>query len=283
MAVINTTIPGRAAVREAGQAVDPRTRVVQCAKKWVNQPFRYGVKAQCCEFVRHVFSQAGIKLPVVKFPSDYPLLVHDGLSTGAGYADSLAGDEVGPKVKLAEAQAGDIILYKDTYNDGWSQGIITHVGIYVGDEKMIDRPTMNGTVLHRSVYTSTGSIAELRRPRQFSDPSTYIKLDAGVVKAAIKGKPVYALEMGLTYSGGVTATIDGAPRLPKSVTLQVVDSQTKQHHYFIYAGGKAKAVLNGLPVRTLSCKAKLGGGAIHLWLNGKEIRSKKLVFEIESA
>lgn len=81
MASSTTSIPGRAAAREPGQAVDPRTRVVRCAKKWVNQPFRYGVKAQCCEFVRHVFSQAGIKLPVVKFPSDYALLVHDGLST----------------------------------------------------------------------------------------------------------------------------------------------------------------------------------------------------------
>ncbi|MGJ5817399.1 C40 family peptidase [Paludibaculum fermentans] len=283
MTTINTTIPGRAAVREAGQAVDPRARVVQCAKKWVNQPFRYGVKAQCCEFVRHVFGQAGIKLPVVKFPSDYALLVHDGLSTGAGYADSLAGDEVGPKVKLSEAQAGDIILYKDTYNDGWSQGIITHVGIYMGDEKMIDRPTMDGTVLHRSVYTSTGSIAELRRPRQFADPTTYIKLEAGVVKAAIKGKAVYSLEMGLSYLGVVTAMVNGAPRAPKSVTIQVVDSQTKQHHYFLYAEGKAKAVVNGLPVRTLTCRAKLEGGAIHLWMNGKEIRSKRLVFEIESA
>lgn len=278
MSVINTLAAGA-----TGAVTNPREEVVNAARQWPGTPFNYGVKAQCCMFVRHVFKQAGIRLPVVAFPSDYHLLVKDGLSTGEGYADSLAGDEVGPKVALANAQAGDIILFKDSYNDGWSPGIITHVGIYMGEETMIDRPTMNGTVLNRSVYACSGTIAELRRPKQFGAPGTRIALENGIVTAQLKGKRAWALEMDLTYSGTVAVAVNGTAVMPSSVTLQVVDSKTHQHHYLFYTEGKAKAAMAGVPATAMKCKAKLQGGAIHLWLNGKEIKSNKLIFDVQSS
>lgn len=119
------------------------SEVLRIADEWVGHMFRPGVPAQCAYFVRDVFREAGMELPVTAHASD-------GLPTGEGYASSFAGDDVGVKVDKLRLQPGDIVMFLNTYGD-FPQGTITHVGIYIGNGQMIDRPTSSEPVKQRSV------------------------------------------------------------------------------------------------------------------------------------
>lgn len=120
--------------------------VVQLALGREGTDFRKGVAAQCAEFVRDVFKQAGIELGVSKQPIDR-------LSTGPALANSFFGSDVGQLIKNKKAlQPGDLVAFGGTYG-GYSKDTITHVGIYVGNGEMVDRPTAMGTVQRRSIDT----------------------------------------------------------------------------------------------------------------------------------
>lgn len=123
--------------------IDPQ-KVAAVAKDWEGKEYRPGVKAQCATFVRQVFSQAGYKLPVTKTPLDK-------LPTSEGYANSLIGSDVGEIIRDRTAlKAGDIVAFANTYGD-YPPGTITHVGIYVGNGLMVDRPTAYSKIKVRSI------------------------------------------------------------------------------------------------------------------------------------
>jgi len=117
--------------------------VLNVAQSWVGQMFRPGIPAQCAYFVREVFKQAGVTLPVTDHPTD-------NLPTGEGYADSFAGDDVGVRIERADLTPGDLVLFENSYGN-FPPGVITHVGIYVGNGEMIDRPTSSEPVQRRSI------------------------------------------------------------------------------------------------------------------------------------
>lgn len=174
-------------------------QVVQAARGWVGRSFNPGVPAQCAYFVREVFKEAGITLPVVANPDD-------GMSTGEGYADGLAGDEVGPRVEKAQLQPGDIVLFFNTYGD-FPPSTITHVGVYVGDGQMVDRPTASEPVKERSIDLFT--FGEGRRPSVFgAQAARQIKVFAhdGKMQVAVDGQlqPARAI----TVNGKAVQTVE---------------------------------------------------------------------------
>ena len=114
----------------------------------------------CASFVRQVFADAGIRLGVANKPSDSQFT--RGLPQGETYANSLAGDEIGTRItsKLRLAP-GDIVFWELT-DKKFGRGVISHVGIYVGEDMIIDRGEQN--VQKRSLKTYTHFV-EARRVR----------------------------------------------------------------------------------------------------------------------
>ena len=139
----------------------------QAAKSWVGRSFRPGVVEQCAAFVRHCFSDANIELPVAKRPADWA--VTSGLPQGPGYANSLSGDEVGIYVAAAHLQAGDIVLFRNTYGN-YPEGAITHVGISVGNGAFVPRPTADRPVEQVEITGWLSVFAEGRRPKVGTAP-----------------------------------------------------------------------------------------------------------------
>lgn len=117
------------------------------------------------DWVRTCFSDVGIDFPVVKEPSDIQALKRHGITPTTGFylANSLAGDEVGSKVSLQSAEAGDIIFFGGTYG-GYPADVITHVGLMIDKMIMIHRPTREGTVKQIHLGDYRYPVVDIRRP-----------------------------------------------------------------------------------------------------------------------
>lgn len=136
-----------------GDAVSgyPGDAVAQAARQWEGKQFKPGVSAQCAVFVRYVFAQLGLSMPVTKQPVD-------GLPPGTATANGFYGSDVGLLVKDADRfEVGMVVIFGCTYG-GYSCSTATHVGILThrdgdGEWWMIDRPTAHGKVRHRKIST----------------------------------------------------------------------------------------------------------------------------------
>ncbi len=132
-------------------------KIVEFALKWLGKPFCEGETAQCMNFVRQVLKEAGYNPGVTSKPSD-------GITEpmGTGYANSLAGNDIGLLIKeIDQLQCGDIVFFRNTYGD-WPEGTITHVGIYLGNGFFIHRPTYSKPV-QKTSFISYGHFKEGRR------------------------------------------------------------------------------------------------------------------------
>jgi probable lipoprotein NlpC len=257
---------------------DPAQRVVEVAKSWVGRDFNPGVEAQCAPFVRHVFAEAGVPVGNAAHPTDAHLLyASDGLSPN--FANSFAGDDVGIRVSLSEAQPGDIVMFKNTYGN-WREGVLTHVGIYVGNGMMVDRSTMAHPVATRSVYTFSGGPWEIRRPKAFCVPKTRIALDQGKLTGMVKGSKSFALDVKVELKGVLKTWVNNSPVSAKAVYLKVRDKMTGIYYRLSMEGGLAKASANHQAVDHLHCRFNLQAGALHVWVNAKEVRSDEAAVEI---
>jgi hypothetical protein len=128
----------------------PGSAIVTAAKQWEGKEFKKGVPAQCAVFVRYVFAELKLTMPVTSKPVD-------GLPPGEATANGFYGDDVGMIVKNPDRfQPGMVVLFGCTYG-GYSCSTATHVGIITekrdGEWWMIDRPTSHGKVRHRSINT----------------------------------------------------------------------------------------------------------------------------------
>lgn len=122
-------------------------KVVKLAESWADRSFKPGVTAQCAVFVRHVFNQLGYELPVTKSPLD------NAFPVSPETANSFYGREVGEIINdPAKLEPGDLVLFYNTYGT-YAEGTVTHVGIYIGDGMMIDRPTSDRPVQRRAITT----------------------------------------------------------------------------------------------------------------------------------
>jgi cell wall-associated NlpC family hydrolase len=91
-------------------------------------PYRFGGNSShaldCSAFVQKVFRANGIKLP----------------------RDSRAQAKYGYKVSLSELKPGDLLFFKTYKQD------VSHVGIYIGNGKMIHAATRGGQVMVSSIH-----------------------------------------------------------------------------------------------------------------------------------
>lgn len=110
------------------------SQIVATAKKYIGVPYLWGGTTpkgfDCSGFVQYVFNRHGISLP---------------RTTTEQY-------KVGSYVSKSKLKTGDLVFLQNTYRQG-----ISHVGIYVGDGKMIHASSSKGVVisdLSTSYYTS---------------------------------------------------------------------------------------------------------------------------------
>ncbi|RKD21895.1 hypothetical protein BEP19_14735 [Ammoniphilus oxalaticus] len=95
-------------------------RLTSAINSGLGVPYRYGGATMsgfdCSGYTSHVYSQLGVKLP----------------------RDSRSQYNVGQSVSMSEMEKGDLIFF-DT-----GGGRITHVGIYVGNNRMAHAPSSGG-------------------------------------------------------------------------------------------------------------------------------------------
>lgn len=122
-------------------------KIAATALAWAGKDFKPGQTERCADFVRHVLEEAGVTVGVAKG------------SAGPLMADSFHGEELGEIIlNKNKLQPGDLVMFADTYNGPGrapirGRGRITHVGIYIGNGQIVDRPTAAKPVQKRSVDT----------------------------------------------------------------------------------------------------------------------------------
>jgi peptidoglycan endopeptidase LytE len=106
-------------------------RVKEITASLVGVPYRYGGTSpkgfDCSGFTSYIMNQFGIKLPRVS-------------------ADQFS---VGTKVERKDLQVGDLVFF-----DTMKQGKISHVGIYIGNNKMVHSATRQVEVNDLNYYFS---------------------------------------------------------------------------------------------------------------------------------
>ncbi|MCU4945846.1 NlpC/P60 family protein [Bacillus cereus] len=99
-----------------GEVASKADKIITEAKKHIGKPYVWGANGpnsfDCSGFISYVFNQSG-----------YPV----SRTTAQGLYDK--------SQKITSPQPGDLVFFHSTYSPG---PYITHVGIYIGDNKMVD-------------------------------------------------------------------------------------------------------------------------------------------------
>ena len=88
-----------------------------------------GGQGDCSSFTRHIYKKAGYDIP---------------RTTGGVWVSEL------PEVAKTDLRVGDLVLFKNTYNSGYKDGV-SHIGIYSGNGKFIHLSSTAGTVVESSL------------------------------------------------------------------------------------------------------------------------------------
>lgn len=129
---------------ELEYAVTPRPLLLKNslltrAEAWVGHEFAGKKKEQCANFLRRLLAEVGLFVPAAACPFDFHLT--EGLAQGPSFANSFFSSSNGRLVGYREMQPGDLIAFRDTYEGDFPPGCITHVGLFVDHDMMIDRST----------------------------------------------------------------------------------------------------------------------------------------------
>lgn len=116
-----------------------RNTLLERANGWVGHQFRGQTKEQCANFVRRLLAESGLTLPPAAVPFDSHLT--SSLPQGPEFANSFFSASNGRLVGFGEMEPGDLLAFRDTYEGDFPAGCITHVGLYAGNNEMIDRST----------------------------------------------------------------------------------------------------------------------------------------------
>lgn len=269
-------------------------KVIEFAKGWDNKNLRnYGIKnvpdQTCAFFVRFVFTQAlhqAGQMPVAHTRPYYSEHHVQALPTNENFADGLAGDVIGPKVNFQQIQAGDILLFKDTYyakHGEFPVGSITHVGIALDSNGMMADSSGGQCYVRNYKIYFPNKLVEVRRPRCL-----------GIVAANSKG---ISLSKGQVQKSGVSQELKvlfGASDFERNVMHKfagpkprvVIDQKSVQYQYItvdvvladgkhvklFHHDGRTGAFVGGNKVPYLNVEAKLQGG-LHVWVEGKEVKA----------
>ena len=283
---------------------DLQTAVLNEAEKKYQENFLGATDDNCANFVRACFSAAGYVLPETRNPSDLAICVANGYPLGRGYANSLAGDEIGRKLTMAQAQAGDIVLFTNVgaSSTSFARGAITHVGICIGNSMMIDHGSSGMNKRDFSVWPGAANYAEARRPKLFDIPRTRIALEHGKVVQTLRSKKVHKLDVlvslgtsGFTglmkqglgklqlpgVGGGLSLSIDGARVVHyNAIFLRINDVGASNLYKLSYQHGHTTAAVNGQRLTDLKCQITSRGGSLHVRVNDKEVRTHDAVIDI---
>jgi cell wall-associated NlpC family hydrolase len=119
------------------QTSDVGARAVQEAAQHEGKPYEYGATGpgsfDCSGFVQYVYAQVGVAVP---------------RTSGDQYAAS-------SKVSQADRRLGDLIAMRN------SDGRITHVGIYAGDDSWWVARRTGTTVTKQALYSSHYSVGRV--------------------------------------------------------------------------------------------------------------------------
>ncbi|WP_051196553.1 C40 family peptidase [Jonesia quinghaiensis] len=144
------------------------TRIVDAARDWIGVPYKWGgnttAGVDCSGLVKNVLAEFGISMPRVARQQ-----MHEGRAVGS----------------LKDAQAGDLLVF----NNG------THIGIYVGDGKMIDAPYAGRNVTLRDVYEKPTAI------RRVIPDASEVANTQGVAMSADQKASVAAQRAALDLAG----------------------------------------------------------------------------------
>lgn len=129
---------------ELEYAVTPRPELLRNtllarARSWVGHQFNGDQTEQCAHFVRRLLAESGIWVEVAEKPFDSHLTAD--LEQGPGFANSFFSAANGCLQGYGDLKPGDLIAFRDTYEGDFPKGCITHVGVWMGKDKMIDRST----------------------------------------------------------------------------------------------------------------------------------------------
>lgn len=126
--------------------------IAELAKSFIGRSFNRLDGNQCAAFVRSVLQQAcdprfnpthsSVLQTVAPWDAD---LLNDDDELAPLFANSLAGPDIGWKVEKGDLRPGDLVFFYNTLrhpaypSKTWKLGVITHVGIYVGNGEMVHR------------------------------------------------------------------------------------------------------------------------------------------------
>ena len=189
----------------------------------------------CALFVRHVFRHCGANLAEAKKPSDWA--DSKNMPQGAGYANSLAGDEIGVKIATKlQLRAGDLVFWRKTFSKFANSPVITHVGIYAGNNHIVDR---GDSGVHVRSMDTFPHFVEGRRPRcidtaggpdvAHAQPNKVSKIELvnGRVSAKVRGVSLSAAKLGADSTGAIL--INGQRVRAASFLIEMQDQNGQWH------------------------------------------------------
>lgn len=126
-----------------------RNTLLERAKAWVGRQFRGDSKEQCANFIRQLLHESGLWVPASERPFDLHLTGH--LPQGPAFANSFFSAANGRLLGYGDLAPGDLLAFRDTYEGDFPAGCITHVGLYLESDLMIDRATAGEPVRRQSL------------------------------------------------------------------------------------------------------------------------------------
>lgn len=122
--------------------------VVEAGKKYIGRPYRGegpgGI--DCCVFVQTAVRDAiGIELPM--FTPGAPMVTAKCESSMLNQAESYGGSQI----PVSQKEPGDLLFFQSTSISA-SVDSVTHVGIYIGNEQMVDSIPGSGVGIHDLSY-----------------------------------------------------------------------------------------------------------------------------------
>ncbi len=260
---------------------DSVERVVKEAKSWEGRYFStagYGAPGPyCAAFVRYVFrtalGEAG-EMPVV-MADRYRAMGHPytGYPVGELFADSLAGDPIGPAIAANLTRPGDLLFFIDTYS-GYAQGTITHIGICVGGGLMADAGSGSLVHVRNHALYFPDKLAEVRRPKCLGTVAkrTFITLEHGQARAMLHGAKAFRQDMRVLFDGMLHLSVDGKEIKRAYITVEIATADQPGYAKLYCHHNRITALKGGNSVQKLEVKASFNNGALHVWVDGQEIK-----------